>query len=173
MMSDPTTRNNALQQQTFDVWPDALRALFDGTSLAGKVGFTASLVTLGKGGRPRTALLGIGELYAPGPRTLCLALWPQSRAAQALAVRGTAALTFVFDGAFYQAQLDVEPMQLANEAALPLACFKGTLAAGEVQRVNYARLTSGIRFELEEEMREAALRRWEEQIALLRRASEG
>ncbi|WP_114809231.1 hypothetical protein [Paraburkholderia kururiensis] len=172
-MSDPTARNNALQQQTFDVWPDALRALFDGTSLAGKAGFTASLVTPGEGGRARTALLGIGELYAPGPRTLCIALWPQSRAAQALVAQGAAALTFVFDGAFYQTQFDFEPMHIAGEAAPPLACFKGTLAAGEVQRVNYARLTSGIRFELEDGMREAALHRWEEQIALLRRASEG
>lgn len=74
----------ALEQRAFDEWPTALRALFDGTELATKVGFTASLMTNGAGGHIRASLLGIGELYAPDSRCLAFSLWPTSRAARTL-----------------------------------------------------------------------------------------
>lgn len=133
----------ALEQRAFEEWPPSLRALFDGTALASKVGFTASLITCDAGGHLRTSLLGIGELYAPDSRCLAFALWPTSRAARTLspaassvdpAARGgraagstravnaagdrrrtRAALTFVHDGAFYQVQLSVE--RLADSPA--------------------------------------------------------
>ena len=102
-MTDSVSRH-PLEQTVFDEWPMAVRALFDGTSLASKIGFTASLLTTDTNGHVRTSLLGVGELYAPDARTLCLALWPQSRAAGVLARSGRAALTFVCEEAFYQVQ---------------------------------------------------------------------
>ena len=167
-MTTSTDQNRALDQQVFDEWPVELRALFDGSGLASKIGFTASLVTVDESGAHlRTSLLGIGEIYAPDSRTLCIALWPQSRAARAIARSGRAALTFVFDDAFYQVQLALAPLS-AGPAGL--ACFAGSIESGEAQRVGYARLTAGITFDLEEG-REAVLERWTQQIEDLKKAA--
>src|SRR5258708_11033187 len=141
-MTASPDRERAIEQNVFDEWPVELRAAFDGTSLETKTGFTASLVTRDINGHLRTSLLGVGELYAPDSRTVCLALWPQSRAARALAQGGRAALTFVFDDAFYQVQLDIEPLpQPGDSEGAGLACFSGSIDTGELQRVRYARLT--------------------------------
>lgn len=166
-MTASSDRDRALEQDVFDEWPPALRAAFDGTSLADKTGFTASLVTLDANGHLRTSLLGGGELYAPDSRTVWIALWPQSRAARALAHGGRAALTFVFDDAFYQVQLNIEA---SIDTGNGLACFKGSIDTGEAQRVRYARLTGGITFELEGE-RGAVLDRWNQQIEHLKKAA--
>ena len=169
-MTASADQNHALDQQVFDEWPVELRALFDGAALESKVGFTASLVTVDEsGGHLRTSLLGIGELYAPDSRTLCIALWPQSRAARAIARSGRAALTFVFDDAFYQVQFELAPLK-AND--MGLACFAGSIESGEAQRVRYARLTAGITFELEEE-KDVVLGRWAQQIEYLKKAAGG
>lgn len=197
----------ALEQRTFDAWPPTLRALFDGTALASKVGFSASLVTCDAGGHLRTSLLGPGELYAPDARRLAFALWPSARAVRALMSgaepvaqraeshaehaarthrdgrRARAALTFVHEGAFYQVQLSVETMCAAepgeaDQSSQPatagaLSHFIASIDAGEIQQVGYARLTSGIAFELTGASgdREGVLTRWEAQIERLRQAS--
>jgi hypothetical protein len=148
-MTASSDRERALEQDVFDEWPPQLRAAFDGTSLETKTGFTASLVTLDANGHLRTSLVGVGELYAPDSRTVCIALWPQSRAARALARGGRAALTFAGDG---------------------LACFTGSIDTGEAQRVRYARLTGGITFELEGDG-ETVLNRWKQQIEHLKKAA--
>lgn len=185
---EPAAR--ALAQRVFDEWPPALRALFDGTALASKAGFTASLITCDAGGHLRTSLLGIGELYAPDARSLAFALWPNSRAERTLRAaaeeganrpersreRAQAALTFVHDGAFHQVQLAVEPLAGGEgEPGCALALFLASIDTGEAQQVGYARLTSGIAFELSGQTGEqqAVLARWECQIDALRRAADG
>ncbi|PXW24351.1 hypothetical protein [Paraburkholderia caballeronis] len=152
----------------FDRWPAPLLAWFDGSALADKTGFTASLVTCNADGRIGTSLLGVGELYAASPRTLRFALWAQSRGAGALATHARAALTFVFDAAFYQVQLEVEPLPSEAAKQAGLACFDGTIAAGEVQRVSYAQLDQGIGFSLGDDVRDAVLTRWEAQMEMLK-----
>jgi hypothetical protein len=185
---DPTPR--ALGQRAFDEWPPAQRALFDGTALAAKIGFTASLITCDEGGHLRTSLLGIGELYAPDARSLAFALWPNSRAARTLGAAGErampatehghgrahAALTFVHEGAFHQVQLAVAPLPCSEgEDGCGLSLFLASIDAGEAQQVDYARLTSGIAFELSGQAgeRQDVLARWERQIDALRRAANG
>jgi hypothetical protein len=168
-MTDSAGHNSSLEQNVFDEWPAGLRALFDGTSLAAKIGFTASLVTSGPNGQLRTTLLGIGELYAPDSRTLCVALWPQARSARALAENRRATLTFVFGDAFYQVQLAFEALRDAQGTEGGLLYFSGTIDTGELQRVRYARLTSGITFELADN-KDAVLERWTQQIGLLKQA---
>lgn len=163
-MSDTGTSVRRAEQAQFDAWPPGVQAWFDGRSLASKAGFTASLVTCQEDGRLGTSLLSIGELYAPGPRSLRFSLWAQARATRSLAARGRAALAFVFDGAFYQIQLDVKPLASAEAQASGLACFDATIVAGEVQRVPYARLDAGIAFTLDEGERESTLRRWSRQV---------
>src|ERR1700744_5525039 len=96
-MNDSPVPERPLDQAVFDEWPDAVRTLFDGSSLASKKGFTASLLSVDANGHLRTSLLGAGELYAPDSRTLCIALWPQARAARAITQSGRAGLTFVCD----------------------------------------------------------------------------
>jgi hypothetical protein len=173
-MNEPTTNMRASGRAAglaqFDRWPAPLLAWFDGTALADKTGFTASLVTCGVDGRIGTSLLGIGELYAPDPHALRFALWAQSRAASTLASHPRAALTFVFEGAFYQVQLDAKA--LASDAARDagLACFEAAIAAGEVQRVSYAQLEHGIGFSLADDVRDAVIKRWEGQVEMLERA---
>ncbi|WP_144147930.1 hypothetical protein [Paraburkholderia sp. BCC1884] len=169
-MSDSPAPERPLEQIVFDEWPDAVRALFDGTSLASKARFTASLLTVDTNGHVRTSLLGVGELYAPDSRTLCLALWPQARAARAVAREGRAALTFVCEAAFYQVQLRVAPLASAAGDDSGLVYLVGSIDTAEAQSVRYARLTSGVTFELEEE-RETVLDRWERQIEHLKQAA--
>ncbi|RDK04660.1 hypothetical protein [Paraburkholderia lacunae] len=169
-MSDSLTPEPPLELIVFDEWPDAVRTLFDGSSLASKKGFTASLLTVDTNGHVRTSLLGVGELYAPDSRTLCIALWPQARAVRAMAQSGRAALTFVCDEAFYQVQLRVTPLMAVKGDDSGLAYLIGSIDTGEAQSVRYARLTGGITFELEGEGR-AVLDRWERQIEHLKQAA--
>jgi hypothetical protein len=169
-MTDSVSRR-PLERLEFDEWPAAPRALLDGTALASKAGFTASFLTTdASNGHVRTSLLGAGELYAPDSRTLCVALWPQSRAAAVLARSGRAALTFVCEEAFYQVQLQFEPLAPTPGGNSGLAHFIGAIDTGEAQRVPYARLTGGITFELEEGGA-AVLDRWEQQIEHLKQAA--
>jgi hypothetical protein len=193
MSSSAESPGRALVQRTFDEWPPELRALFDGEGLASKIGFTASLITVGIDGHLRTSLLGIGELYAPDERSIAFALWPGSRAARTLSTparereplpeagqghrHAHAAMTFVHDGAFHQVQLEVEPLRLpgaGNEPGCGLALFIASIEAGEAQQVGYARLTNGIAFELlsgQHSEQRAVLDRWERQIDRLREAA--
>jgi hypothetical protein len=169
-MSDSSTSAHPLEQTVFDEWPANVRALLDGSSLADKVGFTASLLTVDANGHVRTSLLSVGELYAPDSRTLCIALWPQARATHAIEQSGRAALSFVCDGAFYQVQLRVAPLPRVDGDASGLVYLLGSIDTAEAQSVRYARLTGGITFELQGEG-SAVLERWEQQVEHLKRAA--
>jgi hypothetical protein len=169
-MSDSSASAGPLEQNVFDEWPDAVRALFDGSSLASKTGFTASLLSVDANGHVRTSLLSVGELYAPDSRTLCIALWPQARATRAIAQSGRAALSFVCDAAFYQVQLLVTPLAGVAGDDSGLVYLIGSIDTAESQSVRYARLTSGITFELEGEG-SVVLDRWERQIEHLKQAA--
>ena len=170
MMSDSPASERPLEHNVFDEWPDAVRALFDGSSLASKTGFTASLLSVDTNGHVRTSLLGVGELYAPDSRTLCIALWPQARATRAITQSGRAALTFVCERAFYQVQLLMTPLASVAGDASGLVYLYGSIDTAETQSVRYARLTSGITFALEGEGK-PVLDRWEWQIEHLKQAA--
>ncbi|MBJ9691375.1 hypothetical protein I5589_30350, partial [Burkholderia vietnamiensis] len=160
------THRHALEQWTFDAWPPAVVSLFDGTALERHADVAASLLVATDDGQLRTTLLSAGEIFARDAHTLLLALWPQSRAARALAQRRAAALTLVADGAFFQAQLSIEPLD-ADVGGL--RGFAATIAHGDAQRVGYARLATGVTFALEGETRAEVLARWQRQIEHLRR----
>ncbi|HZZ10696.1 MAG TPA: hypothetical protein VFE79_08380 [Paraburkholderia sp.] len=170
-MNDSPLPDRPLERTVFDEWPDAVRALFDGSSLAAKKGFTGSLLSVDANGHVRTSLLGVGELYAPDSRTLCLAMWPQARATHAIAQSGRAAFSFVCDAAFYQVQLRVTPLAGVEGDDSGLVYLSGSIDTGEAQSVRYARLTSGITFELEAQGEAAVLDRWERQIEHLKQAA--
>jgi hypothetical protein len=150
----------------FNEWPPALLARFDGTFAQMEDGFTASLSAADDAHRIRSALLSAGELFAPDAHRLCFALWPDSRTARAIIASRRATLSFVADDAFYQIHFHTQGVTLEDT---PLACFVATIESGEAQRVNYARLTSGITFELPDAQGVRA--RWREQIECLKRAA--
>ncbi len=161
---------DALSFQTvYDAWPADVRALFnsdvDAAMHGSTRGFTASLACTDDAGRICTALLSAGELLAPDVHTLCFALWPSSRTARAIETAKRATLGFVANDAFHQVQLDVHRAMLEDA---PLACFVAMIASGEAQRVGYARLTSGITFELAGDA--SVQLRWRAQIEWLKRA---
>jgi hypothetical protein len=95
-------------------------------------------------------------------------LWPQSRAARLVSKTGCATLTFVFDEAFFQVQLQA---QIAPLEGSPFTCFIATIESGEWQKVPYARLVQGIGFEFAQGLGSAVLTRWREQIDMLKRAA--
>lgn len=162
------SQRTTLERWTFDTWPHGVATLFDGEQLERKAAFTASLLVIDDAAElpeVRTALLSVGELYAPDARSLRFSLWPQSRGARALSTQHRAALTFVLDSAFYQVQLRIES---SGTTADGLACFAAAIASGEAQRVGYAALKTGITFELTEESRAGGLERWRRQIEQLR-----
>jgi len=102
-----------------------------------------------RGGWPRVALLSLGEVLALNPATVRLALWPHSHSVSNLRASGRAALAWVQDGGAYTAQL-----YLREGPTLPgppaRAVFEGRVVGGRRDEVPYARLTSGITFELVE-----------------------
>ncbi|MFM0735773.1 hypothetical protein PQQ51_00830 [Paraburkholderia xenovorans] len=170
-MNESPAPYRPLEQTVFDEWPAAVRALLDGSSLAARKGFTASLLSVDAKGHMRTSLLGVGELYAPDSRTLCIALWPQARAARAIGQSGRAALSFVCDEAFYQVQLFAAPLAGVEGDDSGLRYLICSIDTGEAQSVRYARLTSGITFEFAQGEGEAVLDRWERQIEHLKQAA--
>jgi hypothetical protein len=161
-----TDSRASTSQTAFDEWPAEIRTLFDGTLAAAPAGFTASLHGVDSVGHIRTALLSAGELLATDARSLCFALWPTSRTAIAIDERSRATLSFVASEQFYQVQLITRRVALDG---VPVACFVGVIENGEAQRVDYARLTNGIRFELTDEA--DVLARWRNQIEWLRQAA--
>ena len=167
MNDSPASGPRNIEHDTFDEWPLPLRALFDGTSIETKTGFTASLLAADEG-RVRTSLLSVGELFAPDPGSLCFSLWPQSRAARVILKSGLATLTFVFDEAFFQVQLHAKVVPLVD---LPVTCFIATIESGEWQKVAYARLVQGIGFAFAESQESAVVERWRHQVEGLKRAA--
>jgi hypothetical protein len=160
------THRHALEQWTFDAWPPARLAVRRHRARAPcrRCGVAA------RRDRRRPAAHDAaerGEIFARDAHTLLLALWPQSRAARALAQRRAAALTLVADGAFFQAQLSIEPLD-ADVGGL--RGFAATIAHGDAQRVGYARLATGVTFALEGR-RAPRCSRWQRQIEHLRRAA--
>jgi hypothetical protein len=129
--------------------PGAVAGLLDGADLESRVGLAFELITAGADGWPRVALLGAGELLAPrhDPTTVLLALWPGSQTTANLERAGRALLAVVHDGAAWR--LGLEARRLADlEAPEPRAVFEARLASLQRDEVPYARLVSGISFEL-------------------------
>jgi hypothetical protein len=163
-MSDSTS--HTLQRRRFDAWPDALLTRLSAEAPPDD-GFTLSLAIVDTTFEPaqvRTVLLSAGECCVEDAHALRCALWPASRATQALRRHGRAALTWVQAGAFFQAQVKARYL---GELACGLACFEARLESGEMQQVPYAVLRSGIRFEVTQARDEVAAR-WAEQSRQMR-----
>lgn len=140
--------------------PESLRAVMSGSDLSEREGHTFQLLTTSRDGWPYQALLSVGEVLAVGPRTIRLALWPNSTATHNLTENGRATLTFILDGASYALRLlAARGSDLAMSHYGHLAFFEATVEEVREDRAPYANLVSGVTFELKD--REEVLPRWE------------
>ena len=148
--------------------PVALRPLFDGRALGSKVGETFLLLTTAEDGWPHMAMLSVGELLARSPTKLEAALWLHSTATRNLERAGRGLLAIVADGAGYYVRLTAQrqgDLDLGEDGRL--ARFELDVEDVQEDRVDYARLTSSVRFELPDPA--SVVQRWERTIGALQR----
>jgi len=144
--------------------PDELVRLLDGTDPDRSVGLTFELVTVDAEGWPRVALLSVGEVLALDASRLRLALWPGSHTTANLTRSGRCTLALVWSGA--AVTLRLVTCRGADLREPELAVFDGRVLSVRRDEVPYARLTSGITYELPE--RAEVVERWASTIDKLR-----
>ena len=144
--------------------PGEVVALLDGSDLDARVGFTLELLTVDHDGWPGVALLSAGEALALDDSTVRLALWPGTRTTANLTRTGQAALAFVDDGAAFTLRL--ETCRGSDLAEPALAVFDGRVVDVRRDEVSYARLRSGIVFDLPDPP--SVVGRWRSTIGELR-----
>lgn len=142
--------------------PASLAEVFDGRRLGTKVGETMLLIA---GAEPRVAALSVGEVLVIGGR-VGLLLYSGSRTCAAVRETGRALLLGVADGGLVRIRLEVSE----SDAAVPSGrtALVGTVAEVELDRVGYAQVTSGIRYDLGDPA--SVVERWEHQIEALEEA---
>jgi hypothetical protein len=148
--------------------PAELQSLFDGRDLARKVGETFLLLTTDDDGWPHMAMLSVGELLLVNANELQAALWLHSTATKNLERTGRGLLTVVADGAGYYIRLSArreDDLDVGSDGRL--ARFDLTVEDVQEDRVEYARLTSGVRFELPDP--ESVVSRWRHTLEALQR----
>jgi hypothetical protein len=145
--------------------PEEVVGLLDGSDLAARVGLTFELLTAGGDGWPGVALLSAGEVLALDASTVRLALWPGTRTTANLGPDGRAVLAFVHAGGAFSVRLETcRGPDLRAPARL--AVVDGRVAGVRRDAVDYARLRSGITFDLPDEA--AVVARWAATVAALR-----
>lgn len=153
--------------RTLDRLPPALLALLDGRDLERKVGETLLLLTVGEDGFPHTALLSVGEVYAPSVDEVRLALWRTSATTANLARTGKATLVAFVPPAAYYLELEARSSGDVVVGESRFAGFTTHPRAILEDVVGYATLESGLTFTLPKP--DKVLARWREQVAALRK----
>jgi hypothetical protein len=128
--------------------PRELFADLDGSHLDAKVGLTILLITTDEAGWPCVALLSVGEVVARTTLTIRLALWPGTTATRNLSRTGRGTLAIFGDGRADYIRIDVERDDDGRAGGMAHAHFEGSIAEILRDEVTYARMTSGITFEL-------------------------
>ncbi|MGH9244362.1 MAG: pyridoxamine 5'-phosphate oxidase family protein [Acidimicrobiales bacterium] len=146
--------------------PDGLLDLLSGHDLAGKVGETILLITVSESGWPHVAMLSAGEIVARSPAAMTMALWTGTETSENLR-RGQATLVIVRDGAGHYIEASVRSADVLDVDGRSLDRFECEVERVLSDRVGYARLTSGITFELPDEP--AVVERWERTVEAMTR----
>jgi len=154
-----------------DRLPEGLRRQLDGADLEAKVGETFLLLTVDEDGFPRVALLSAGEIVAVSERELRLALWPGTTTSGSLARDGRATLAAFGEGAAFYVRLRARALDALGGAGGELTAFAARVEAVREDRVDYARITHGVGFELGD--RESVLPRWRATVEALRALEAG
>ena len=146
-----------------DTLPPPLRRLLDGERLEEKVGETILLITVSASGWPHVAMLSVGEIVSRAPDGATLALWQGTETGENLRREGRATLVFVAGGAGHYVEVSVTPAGTVQPGSGTLDRFECRVERALSDEVGYARLTSGITFDLPDEADVVA--RWKETIA--------
>lgn len=141
-------------------------ALLDGTDLQAAVGFTLELITVDEDGWPRVSLLSAGEVLAAAADTLRIALWPGSHSTANLERTARAVIAFVHGGAAHRIGLQVRRDPDVLVTGEPRAAFVARVVSMRHDEVPYARLRSGITYELAEP--DGVLARWHATLEAIR-----
>lgn len=149
-----------------DQLPDSLTELLNGEALEAKEGETFILMTVKEDGWPHVALLSVGEVFAPSPREIRLALWPGTITTGNLRRSGCATLAMVWQATAYCVELKATPLVGSPAGEGSLARFSAQVRRVLVDRVDYADLTTGIRFVLKDKAH--VMRSWQETLRTLR-----
>lgn len=128
--------------------------------------FTMSLVSVDDEGWPHIALLSVGEVLAVDERRLVMALWPGSTTTRSLTPEGRATLACVVGETAYSVHLDVHRGDDLPAGSMDHAWFECAVRESLADTVTYARLTTGIEFELPDRAR--VLERWHAVIDAMR-----
>lgn len=145
--------------------PDAL-AMLAGEDLQAGLGLTFTLVVPGEDGFPTVALLSVGEVLATDASTVRFALWPGSGTTAALTAAGRATMMLVGGDSVWYLRLVARRGPDIGEEGLKRAYFECSLDDVLVDKVTYAKITSGIAFELPEP--DKVMDRWQRTIDLVR-----
>ena len=146
--------------------PQSLARLLDGNGLDHKVGETFLLITVSSDGWPHVAMLSVGEIIALTPTSLAMALWRGTTTGSNLARDGKALLVVVLDGAGHYIEMTTEYRRTMAVHGSELDRYACEVSRVLVDEVDYARLTSGIVFELPDQ--ERVVSHWRETVATLK-----
>ena len=128
--------------------------------------WTVLLLTVPATGHPHQSMLSWGEVAALDREHLDLAIWPESTAARTLDQRPEATLTTVVDDTSWVLSVRARAMGLVEpQLGRPLRRFRASVVRVTADQAPYARLTSGVTFELKEPP--AVHERWRETRAIL------
>lgn len=148
--------------------PAELAGALDGRRLADRVGDTYLLLTTSEAGWPHVAMLSAGEVLAVGEAALRLGLWPGTSSTGNLRRTGHGLLMAVLPPATYHLRLRCRALGEVPVEDRRLEVFEADVEEALEDVVGYARVTSGIRFELVDAP--DVVGRWEAAIAAMRRA---
>jgi hypothetical protein len=154
-----------------DVLDDGVLRFLDGTELDRKVGLAVQLVSAEENGSCHVALLSVGEVLARDDRTVALALYATTTTTANLRRQGRALLCLVLDGACVDVELTVRSSEQVEIRGKEHALFLTDVAGVWRDEVGYARITSGITFELPRQAE--VVERWQETVESMRAIRSG
>jgi len=145
--------------------PPSVAAALDGRDLRRKLGVTLLVNATAADGWPRIATLSVGEALAQADEIL-LSLYATSRTAEALAAAGKGLLMLAADGGLHKLRVRVSPVAGVAVDDEGRRILRARVEDTEFDAVPYARVTSGVTYELDDA--DAALARWTRQLNRLR-----
>jgi hypothetical protein len=131
-----------------DQLPASIRASLDGGRLEERVGLTILALTADEASWPSAALLSVGEMVAPTPSTVRLALWPGTQTTRNLTRSSRGTLAFFGEGVATYVRIAARRGPNLRAGGMDHAYFEATVEEVLRDEVTYARMTSGITFEL-------------------------
>ncbi len=146
--------------------PEALLNLLNGKDIESKLGIVFRLSTVDEQGWAHAALLSVGEILVINPNRMRIILWPTSSTAKNMERSKRATLEAIADDGMYEIRLNLN--KLADTTTeYNLSIFEGEVHQVRFHKVQYARVTSGITYELLDPQK--VVDRWKIQIETLKR----